>query len=427
MKIEEFLEKKVKRNTQIKLLIVSSLFWATAAAGVMVMSLTLPKISAFYNIPQTKTSLIASFTFLGMLVGATIFGNLADYFGRKALITATLILAAVFTALTGVTLNFNLLLVVRFMAGLGMGGLLPVVNAYLAEFSPKFVRGRNLVLLEASWAIGSIIIGIVAVTVGKVKWQIDYYVFILTLAFLLALIKIPESPKFLLKKKRIEALKENLKQIGIQEIPEIEFEEEKTYKVPIANLFKKGFTGRTLMVWYMWFAISFAYYGFFSWLPKIISKLINTTLTTSTLYVFTLLVMQLPGYLLAAYFVEKIGRKITLFVSFLLTGIMAYFFARSGSNTTLLINGSLMTIFCMSAWGVVYAYTPELFPTEFRASANGSAGSWARVAGIIAPLYISILFNKNLIFAITFLGIILLIAAMWVLIKGVETRAKEIG
>jgi putative MFS transporter len=86
-----------------------------------------------------------------------------------------------------------------------------------------------------------------------------------------------------------------------------------------------------------------------------------------------------------------------------------------------------MTIFCMSAWGVIYAYTPELFPTEFRASANGSAGSWARVAGIAAPIYISLLFNKSLTFAISFLGLMLFVASLWVLIKGYETKGKEIS
>ncbi|MEF3244377.1 MAG: MFS transporter, partial [Caldisericaceae bacterium] len=210
MQVEDFLEKKVSKGVQVKLLLVSALFWATVASGVMVMSLTLPKIALYYNIDQTKTSLIASFTFLGMLIGATLFGNVSDYFGRKPLIAITLVLTAVFTALTGIRMNFNLLLLVRFLAGMGMGGLLPVVNSYLAEFSPKSIRGRNLVLLEASWAIGSIIIGVFAVTVGKTNWQLDYYVFIFSLVFLFTLFSIPESIKFLLKKKRFDELNKNL-------------------------------------------------------------------------------------------------------------------------------------------------------------------------------------------------------------------------
>jgi len=282
------------------------------------------------------------------------------------------------------------------------------------------------VLLEASWAIGSIIIGVVAITIGKTFWQIDYFVFLFALLFLFALIGIPESIKFLAKKNKKGALKENLKKLGIEENIEFEYVEEKILRVPVLNLFKKNYVGRTLMTWYMWFAVSFAYYGFFSWLPKVISKMINTNLTTSNLYVFTLLAMQLPGYMLGAYFIEKAGRKVTLSLSFLGTAVMAFLFARSTNNTSLLLNGSLMTIFCMSAWGVIYAYTPELFPTEFRASANGSAGSWARVAGIIAPLYISILF-KNLVFAISLIGFMLLIAAVWILIKGIETKGREIG
>jgi len=426
MKIEDFLKEKVNKGMQIKLLLVTSLFWSFAAAGVMVMSLTLPKIASYYNIDLVKASLIPSFTFIGMLVGATTFGNLADIVGRKGMIAVAIALISIFNFLTGIKMSFSLLLTVRFFAGIGMGGALPVINAYLAEFSPMSLRGRNLVLLEASWAAGSIIIGIIAITLGKNSFQIDYFVFLIGILMLLILPALPESVKFLLKRNKRKNVKQNLKKLGINEEINLEFEIEEARHLPIANLFNKEYIGRTLMIWYLWFSVSLAYYGFFSWLPKVISKMIGTTITTSTTYVFTMLVMQLPGYFFAAYMIEKIGRKKTLFISLIGTAIMALFFAQSRNSTTLLIYGSLTTAFCMSAWGVIYAYTPELYPTEFRASANGSAGSWARVAGIIAPLYIASLF-KSLVFALSFLGIILLIGAVWTLLKGIETRNVDIG
>lgn len=390
------------------------------------MSLTLPKIASSYGIDLVKASLIPSFTFIGMFVGATTFGNLADVVGRKVMIAAALVLISIFSFLTGIKMSFPLLILVRFLAGIGMGGALPVTNAYLAEFSPKSLRGRNLVLLEASWAIGSIIIGVIATTVGKNNFRVDYFVFLAGILMILILPSMPESLKFLLKKHKEESLRRSLHQIGIDEKVNFEFDVEETRHMPIANLFTREYLGRTLMIWYLWFSVSFAYYGFFTWLPKVISEMIGTSMTTSMAYVFTMLVMQLPGYAFAAYMIERIGRKRTLFLSLLGTAVMAVFFSQSRNSMALLICGSLMTAFCMSAWGVIYAYTPELYPTEFRASANGSAGSWARVAGIIAPIYIASLF-RSLVAALSILGVMLLIGAIWVLVKGKETRNVEIG
>jgi len=426
MEIEELLENKISKQVQTKLVIISSIFWSLVAAGVMVLSLTLSKIATAYGIEPTKASLIASFTFFGMLTGALLAGNIADIIGRKPLIGILVTIVSIFSALTGLKLNFTTLLIIRFIAGFGLGGLLPVVNAYLAEFSPRFVRGTLLVILEGSWAVGSIIIGIVAITIGKDNYSITYFVFALGLLTLILLKFIPESIKFLLKKGCEEEARKNLKLLGINYEGPIEISKEPALKVPVLNLFREKYLLITLMIWYVWFAISFSYYAFFTWLPKVISSMINTQITKSIEYTFTLLVMQLPGYLIGAYLIEAIGRKKSLFISLLGTAIMAFFFASSKTANQILLNGSLLTIFCMSAWGIIYAYTPELYPTEFRATANGSAGALARVAGILAPIFISMHF-KSISTAIYTLSVILVIGGILVLIIGKETKGKSIG
>ncbi len=426
MDIEEFLEKRVSKSIQTKLVLIASTYWSFVAGGVMVLSLTLPKIAQTYGLQSTVASLIASFTFLGMLIGAIISGNIADIIGRKPLMGILVSIVSIFSALTGLKVNFSILLLIRFITGLGLGGLLPVVNAYLTEFLPKLVRGRLLVILEGSWAIGSIIIGIVAITIGKTNYSITYVVFLLGLLTLIFLKFIPESIKFLLKKGKIDEAKKNLKLLGIDYGGTLEITKEEVLQLPFLNLFREKYFPTTLMIFYVWFVISFSYYAFFTWLPKVISSLIGTEITKSINYTFTMLVMQLPGYLLGAYLIEAIGRKKSLFISLLGTSIMAFIFTTSKTPNQILINGSLLTIFCMSAWGIIYAYTPELYPTEFRATANGSAGALARVAGILAPIFISSQF-KNLAFAISTLGVILVIGGMLVLIIGKETKGESIG
>lgn len=425
MEIEELLEKTISRKAQLKLILITSVYWSLVASGVMVLSLTLSKIAVSYGLQPTKASLIASFTFLGMLIGAIIFGNLADIIGRKPLIGILVSLISIFSTLTGIKTTFSLLLVFRFITGLGLGGLLPVVNAYLAEFSPRLLRGRLLVILEGSWAIGSIIIGVIAVTIGKENYSLTYFAFIFGLFSLIFLRFVPESIKFLLKKGKTIEAKANLKLLGIDYNGEIEISKESASKVPVLNLFKEKYLPITLMIWYVWFTISFSYYAFFTWLPKVISSIVNTEITKSIQYTFTLLAMQLPGYAIGAYLIEAIGRKKSLFLSLLGTALMAFYFASSKTAGDILIRGSLLTIFCMSAWGIIYAYTPELYPTEFRATANGSAGAMARIAGILAPIFISTQFT-NLKVAISILGIILTIGGLLTIFIGKETKGAKI-
>ena len=424
--IDEFVERFVNEKLQKRVLSTAALSWGTVAAGVMVMSFTLPLIAKTYGLSTSVTSWIASATFTGMLIGAFLSGYLADIWGRKPVAIITLLLTIIFSVLTAVKMNFPLLITVRFLAGFGMGGLLPVVNTIVAEYTSIKRRGKYLVLLESSWAIGSIIIGVIAVTVGKVDWQINYCTFLIALLFLIPFAKIPETPRYLVKRKRLTYLRKAFEKLSVA-IPEgIEVHIREYKKIPFSGLFKKGYTSRTLMVWYLWFTISFTYYGFFIWLPKVIGKITGISLTSSLFFLFTMMVMQLPGYLSGAYFVEKVGRKKTLFMSFLGTALFAILFAISKSEPTLYIFGSIMTAFCMSSWGAIYAYTPELYPTAFRGTANGSAGALARIGGILAPFYIALMINKNVIFALVTFSIMLFIGAFWIIAKGYETKGKAI-
>ena len=424
--IDEFIETFVNEKLQKRILLTAALSWGTVAAGVMVMSFTLPLIAKTYSLSTAATSWLASVTFIGMLAGAFLFGYFADIWGRKPSAIIAFLLTIVFSSLTAVKMTFPLLIAVRLLAGFGMGGLLPTVNTIVAEYTSVKRRGRYLVLLESSWAIGSIIIGIVAVTAGKINWQINYYVFLIAFLFLIPFAKIPETPRYLAKKGQFTYLRSAFKKflIAIPENTEIHIMEYK--KTSLSGLFREGYALKTLMVWYLWFAISFSYYGFFIWLPKIIGKMSGISLTSSLFFVFTMMVMQLPGYLTSAYFVEKIGRKKTLFISLLGTALFAILFATSKSEGAFFVFGSIMTAFCMSAWGAIYAYTPELYPTAFRGTANGSAGALARIAGVLAPFYIALMINKNIVLALLTFSIMLLIGAFWVLIKGEETKGKAI-
>src|SRR5690606_19318913 len=141
--------------------------------------------------------------------------------------------------------------------------------------------------------------------------------------------------------------------------------------IPFRLLFTT-YKKQTIALWAVWFAIAFSYYGMFLWLPSVMVDK-GFSMISSFGYVLLMTLAQLPGYFLAAYLIEKWGRKSTLSRFMIMTGVMADLFGGSESVAALLITGSLLSFFNLGAWGALYAYSPENYPVEMRGSGAGFA------------------------------------------------------
>lgn len=141
-----------------------------------------------------------------------------------------------------------------------------------------------------------------------------------------------------------------------------------------------------------------------------------------------MMVAQLPGYLSAAYFIEKWGRKTSLGVYFIGTGAAALLWANVRGDVSLLVSAMVLSFFCLGVWGLVYAYTPELYPTPLRGTGNGAAGVWARVAGMIAPYYTGFMMErgKSIAETLSWISAMAVAAGIAVLIFGRETKGRYI-
>lgn len=171
----------------------------------------------------------------------------------------------------------------------------------------------------------------------------------------------------------------------------------------------------------------FSYYGIFTWLPKLLVDQGYTVIKTFE-YVLVMILAQLPGYFAAAVLVEKIGRKATLAGFLFACAICAYFFGQGGSVTAVVVWGCLMSFFNLGAWGVLYTYTPELYPVRFRAFGSGWAGAVGRVGGILAPMAVAALITQPEGFSkifMMFTGVLLAVVAVIVLL-GEETRGRTL-
>ena len=156
-------------------------------------------------------------------------------------------------------------------------------------------------------------------------------------------------------------------------------------KINTRELFGKRYIARTAAIWATWFFVNFSYYGAFTWMPSLLADQFGS-LTKSFGYTLAIAIAQLPGYFLAAWLVEVWGRRKTLSVFLAVSAVAAFAFSQASSVAAVLCFGMLLSASNLGAWGVLYAVTPEIYPTRLRAAASGAAAACGRVAAIIAPL-----------------------------------------
>ncbi|MCD6372655.1 MAG: MFS transporter [Thermococcus sp.] len=412
-----------------RLLAVLGTIWAfvavnTLSAGFVI---SLLKNDPAFQGSLTKLGSLGSAALFGMLFGAWLFGYLADSIGRKKTLTLAVVTFSLGSIISSFAGSLDELIALRFIVGLGLGGALPVASSYFAEFMPKPVRGAMVSVLESFWAVGTIIVGVVAVLL-KADWR-GLLLFGGAVILILPLVlTLPESPRYLLIKGRVKEAEETIRRT-LRVSVKLEAPKEER-KASVADLWRK-YRRTTLMLNLAWFSIAFSYYGFFIWLPKFLSSTLGITVFKSFQYFVITAVAQLPGYWSAAYLLERIGRKKTLSSYLLLSGIAGvgfYLAASSGNETAIIASAIAFSFFNLGAWGAIYAYTPELYPTSVRGTGAGWAGAMARIGGGIAPILAGrIMEVSGSALAVLLTAVVAIIGALDVLALGEETMGKSLA
>ena len=144
-------------------------------------------------------------------------------------------------------------------------------------------------------------------------------------------------------------------------------------------------------------------------------------------FLVILALAQVPGYALAAYGVERWGRRPTLMGFLLLSALACFLFTLSMNPTLVAASLLVMSFALLGCWGALYAFTPELYPTNLRGTGMGTASAVARLGGIFAPTLLALAFAKGFGFAIGVFAALLVLAALALLLVRTETRDRAIG
>lgn len=418
-----------------KLLLVTGLGWLFDSMDTGLIAFILPVLAKEWGLAPGQMGLIGSIGLIGMALGAVISGTVADRIGRKKVFTITVLLYSIASAFCALSWNYQSLLVFRFLVGFGLGGELPVAATLVSEYAPSRVRGRFIVLLESFWGLGWIAAACIAYFFIPVYgWRMAFLIGALPALYVcLIRLHMPESVRYLLTRGRVDEARQIVLSLEKQlHVPSALFTGE-TEPVPVVakasfrELWKKPFMSRTIMLWLVWFGINFSYYGIFMWLPSLVFQQGFTVVKTFE-YVLIMTLAQLPGYYCAAWLVDKIGRKYTLSAFLLFSGVASYFFGHASTAATLMMWGSVMSFFNLGAWGVLYTYTPEQYPTAIRALGSGWAAGFGRFGGMAAPMMVGALLARSFGFSSVFYMFALVFAAVAVIVLslGVESKQKDL-
>jgi MFS transporter, putative metabolite:H+ symporter len=387
-----------------------------------------------------------SITMVGYLIGGLLSGALSDGIGRKK---AVLICGSIFTAFCFVAAgspDATFLTGCRFFMGLGLGAAFPAGYSALTEFTPPTKRGKYQSYVGLIANCGTLVASAMnMVVLPMLGWRpvfvicgiIGLLVVVLCFAFL------DESPRWLAMKghtaeadaivSKYESLAAS-KHGALAEVSDEEINarasEEKVEDLPWSFLFKKKMIFRTLTAMFICFAMNVFVYTVITWTPTILTKNgfdphMSTTLTV---------VMQLGipvGVGALTFYVEKVGRKTILIVTYLLIAIVGPIWASLPTeNTALIMIVGFLLCVCTFTNSVTTAaiYLSEPFPTACRIRGAGVANAFGRVAGILSPMWISFMITTSLgtmgVFLIN--AILAIFMAVWLAIFGVETKGRTL-
>ena len=359
-----------------------------------VVGAALPSIMKDMGVSAGSAGFMASSALFGMMFGAIIFGTLADRIGRVLTISICVSLFSIFTAAAGLTGDPVSFSVMRFLAGLGIGGVLPVVTAQMAEFSPLRIRARLVVLTFAGYSLGGILVALTGKQlIEAYGWQSVFLAAGLPLVLVPFIVKtMPESMPFLIKKKRDDDLRRIVRKLAPDHplhgdeqflVPS----EDRADEAPIRHLFNEGRTFSTVMIWVAFFMGLFMVYALSSWLTKLMAMAgysLGSALTFTLLYNLGAIV----GSVFGAWLGDKFNIKYVLVAFYALGAASLALMGYTKSTELLYVVVFVVGASTLGTAVLAYAYAGEFYPTAVRSTGVGFAGGVGRLGAILGPILI---------------------------------------
>lgn len=407
------------------LLAASCLTYLFAAMNTVLIAPVLDLIAKEFSLGTLKLGWLISSLYLGMLLGALSWGRLADMIGRKRAIILTTAIHSVFTGSSALVKDFAAFLILRFLAGYGLGGVLPLPGVYISEYVPAPYRGRFVGTVETSWVWGALLAAglglLIAPGYGWRRLFLTAYVPIALIPFLALFV--PESIRYLEERGRREEAEEILRRVGLLK-GAVEAKEgtAQVRRASFKELFSPAYLKRTILLWILWFVLVYTYHGVFIWLKGFFVK--TGVVKEPLLFYFIATLAQIPGYYSATFLLDRVGRLPVLLIYLTMAGVACFFFNFAHDWLSVLLVSCVIGFFNLGAWAGLYTYTPELYPTRIRGLGSGTSASFGRLGGFLQGPLTGHILQLGLPFTFLKFSLLHLAGALALITLGVETKGR---
>jgi putative MFS transporter len=398
--------------------------------------LVAPQLREQWKMSIATVGVITSAAFLGMFVGALAGGWLSDKFGRKKMLIVATVCYSFFSLLTAFAWNVPGLLVTRFLTGMGLSALTVVANTYISEMFPTTKRGSYQAWVMVIGLIGIPAAALVAagiIPLATYGWRFVFGFGALGIFMGLFYRKLEESPRWYEDQGRLKEADAALDRIEARckpksgRLPVIGADPaSKPTKSKLSDLFAGQYRSRTLMFIGVYVFQTLGLFGFMAWVPTLLAAR-GLAVDKSALYVVIMYTGAPIGALLAAFISDKWERKYMIAIAAVVIAGLGVAYGLSTAMLPIIMLGFGVAMFIQTFAAMLFAYTPECFPSAIRSSGSGLTYGAGRLANSGGPMLLAYLygsFGYKLVFVY--------IATMWVLVSvimmvfGPKTRGRAL-
>uniref|UniRef100_A0A914EPS9 Major facilitator superfamily (MFS) profile domain-containing protein n=1 Tax=Acrobeloides nanus TaxID=290746 RepID=A0A914EPS9_9BILA len=446
---------------QVMLSLLTGLAWMADAMEMMILSILFPALSCEWEISTVEQAMITTCVFSGMMLSSTVWGKICDRFGRRTGLMCAALLTFAMGALSSLSPSFKVLLLLRGLTGIGIGGVPQSVTLY-AEFLPMAQRAKCVVLIESFWAVGACFEAILALFIME-TWGWRWLLFFSSmplLCFAISCFWLPESARYLMSSGKTDLAYETLQRVAKQNgksLPKGNLVATTNHNPEqrghISNLFVNDLWKTTLLLWFIWIVNAFGYYGVVLFTTVLFQshdpchgggESINATLSSfgesmntthaSTCHplaqkdyldLLSTTLAEFPGLILTASIIEIFGRKKTMAIEFGVYSIFMFLLWFCWERRWVTAFIFVARAFISGAFQCVYVYTPEVYPTTLRAVGLGASSSMARLGAIVTPFVAQVAAKTSVYIPIVVYGTAALLGLMAALSLPIETKGRQ--
>ena len=376
----------------------------------VIYGVALPLLMQEWSLSAVQAGLLASTALFGMMFGAMSFGTLSDKLGRKKTIMICVGLFSGFTFLGAFASNpieFGLL---RFLAGLGIGGVMPNVVALMTEYAPKRIRSTLVALMFSGYAIGGMASALLgAWLIADYGWKIMFYIACIPFLALPLIWKfLPESLMFLTQKGQTTAVAEIVQKIAPEQAvtaqTQFVLNESNSNEAPFKALFQQGRTFSTIMFWIAFFMCLLMVYALGSWLPKLMIQA-GYSLGASMLFLFALNIGGMVGAIGGGTLADKFHLKPVLSIMFTVGAIALVLLGFNSPQFVLYLLIAVAGAATIGSQILLYTFVAQFYPAAVRSTGMGWASGIGRIGAIVGPVLTGALLTLELPHQMNFLAI----------------------